>query len=110
MKNVILICILASITVIGGAVGAAVLLLPPAPVPAAGPEAAPLADPPVDLPNPAAAHCEEMGWGYEISTDPDGSRYGVCILPNGTERDAWEVYYGAHPDCLPPSAGGDGRR
>lgn len=55
------------------------------------------------LANPAAVWCEEMGYTYEIRTDDAGNQYGVCILPDGTERDAWELYREAHPDGAPPA-------
>jgi predicted secreted protein/putative hemolysin len=55
------------------------------------------------LANPAAVWCEEMGYRYEIRTDSAGNQYGVCILPDGTERDAWEAYREAHPDGAPPA-------
>jgi len=48
--------------------------------------------------NPAAVWCEEMGYRYEIRTDAAGNQYGICILPDGTEQDAWQAYYEAHPD------------
>ncbi len=52
---------------------------------------------PIGMPNPAAAYAEEMGYGYEIRTDEQGNQYGVVILPDGTERDEWELYYETHP-------------
>ncbi len=51
----------------------------------------------IGMPNPAAAYAEEMGYGYEIRTDEQGNQYGVVILPDGTERDEWELYYETHP-------------
>jgi predicted secreted protein/putative hemolysin len=58
---------------------------------------APDGQPEAGLANPAAVYCTEMGYGFEIRSDASGNQYGVCILPDGTERDAWEVYYEAHP-------------
>ncbi|QSZ66910.1 DUF333 domain-containing protein [Methanofollis aquaemaris] len=49
----------------------------------------------IGMPNPAAVWCQEMGYGYEIRKDADGSEYGVCIFENGTEMDAWEAYRAA---------------
>lgn len=50
----------------------------------------------VGLANPAAVYCLEQGYAYEIRKNPDGSEYGVCMLENGTEVDAWELYYRNH--------------
>jgi predicted secreted protein/putative hemolysin len=63
---------------------------------------APDGQPEAGLANPAAVYCTEMGYGYEIRSDASGNQYGVCILPDGTERDAWEVYYEAHPRDVAP--------
>ncbi|WP_246589325.1 protease inhibitor I42 family protein [Methanofollis formosanus] len=66
------------------------------PVPETTPETpAPAENETVGMPNPAAVWCEEMGYGYEIRKDADGSEYGVCIFENGTEMDAWEAYRAA---------------
>ncbi|MDG6256567.1 MAG: protease inhibitor I42 family protein [Methanomicrobiaceae archaeon] len=54
------------------------------------------------LANPAAVWCVEMGYRHEIRTDADGNQYGVCIFPDGTERDAWEAYYEVHSGGAPP--------
>ncbi|TMV07842.1 DUF333 domain-containing protein [Ruegeria sediminis] len=40
--------------------------------------------------NPAATFCVENDGEYQIRKDADGSEYGVCILPDGQELDAWE--------------------
>jgi predicted secreted protein/putative hemolysin len=61
----------------------------------------------IGLANPAAVWCEEMGYRYEIRADTAGNQYGVCILPNGTERNAWEAYREAHPDGGAPQPDGD---
>ncbi|MBN1194172.1 MAG: protease inhibitor I42 family protein [Methanomicrobiaceae archaeon] len=81
------------------AIAAAVVLLSP-------PEGTePPGGPSAGLANPAAVYCTEMGYGYEIRTDAAGNQYGVCILPDGTERDEWEVYREAHPaGAVPPVA------
>ncbi len=50
----------------------------------------------IGLADPAAVYCQEQGHAYEIRKNPDGSEYGVCILENGTEVDAWEFYYQNH--------------
>ena len=47
-----------------------------------------------DFQNPSAVYCEMMGYQYETRTDSEGSQYGVCIFPDGSECDAWDFYYG----------------
>ncbi|HQC12865.1 MAG TPA: DUF333 domain-containing protein [Methanoregulaceae archaeon] len=54
-------------------------------------------EPLIGMPNPSAVWAEEMGYEYEIRTNEDGSQYGVCILPDGSEVDAWQLYREAHP-------------
>lgn len=44
--------------------------------------------------NPAAVFCTQKGYGYEIRKNTDGSEYGVCILPGGTECEEWAYYRG----------------
>jgi putative hemolysin len=48
--------------------------------------------PMIGMPNPSAVWADEMGYGYETRVDDQGGQYGVIILPDGTERDAWEAY------------------
>ncbi|WP_209675118.1 putative hemolysin [Methanolinea mesophila] len=48
--------------------------------------------PMIGMPNPSAVWADEMGYQYETRTDEQGGQYGVIILPDGTERDAWEAY------------------
>jgi putative hemolysin len=43
------------------------------------------------LANPAATYCIDSGARYEIRDGSDG-QYGVCILPDGREVDAWEHF------------------
>jgi hypothetical protein len=54
-------------------------------------------EPMIGMANPSAVWAEEMGYEYQIRTNPDGSQYGVIILPDGSEVDAWQLYYEAHP-------------
>lgn len=42
--------------------------------------------------NPAAVHCEDMGYDYDITID--GGQRGVCTMPNGELCDAWEFLQG----------------
>lgn len=64
----------------------------PQPVPAtATPE-------PAKIANPATASCELKGYRSQIRTTADGSQYGVCIFPDGSECEEWAFYRG---ECLP---------
>ncbi|SLN20919.1 putative hemolysin [Ruegeria meonggei] len=47
------------------------------------------------LANPAATYCIDSGARYEIR-DGDNGQSGVCILPDGTEIDAWEYFRENH--------------
>jgi uncharacterized protein len=51
-----------------------------------------------ELPNPASVYCEEVGGQVDIREEPDGSQYGVCVFPDGSECDEWDLYRG---DCEP---------
>jgi putative hemolysin len=46
----------------------------------------------IGMPDPSAVWAEQMGYGYATRVDAQGGQYGVIILPDGTERDAWEAY------------------
>jgi putative hemolysin len=50
--------------------------------------------PPANLSPLARAYCNDLNFTYEVRTSPDGSEYGVCILPDGTVCDSWELYRG----------------
>ena len=47
----------------------------------------------IGMRNPAAVYCEEMGCEYKVVKTEDGER-GVCVLPDGSECDAWAFYRG----------------
>ncbi|MCU0632100.1 MAG: DUF333 domain-containing protein [Methanolinea sp.] len=47
--------------------------------------------------NPASLYCHSLGYQTQIRTDANGSQYGVCCMPNGTEVDEWALYRSAHP-------------
>ena len=51
------------------------------------------------LANPAAVFCIEQGNSYDIRTSEDGGQYGICILEDEIECDAWEFYRKACPTC-----------
>jgi len=55
----------------------------------------------IGLPNPASVYCVENGGVSKIRTNTDGSQYGVCIFPDGSECDEWAYYRG---ECAPKSA------
>ena len=48
------------------------------------------------LANPAATFCVESGARYEIRDGADG-QFGVCILEDGREVDAWEYFRENNP-------------
>lgn len=52
----------------------------------------------VALPNPASAYCEEKGYRLELRTAADGSQYGICVFPDGSECEEWAFYRG---ECDP---------
>ena len=43
------------------------------------------------LSNPAADYCVETGGNYQTRTG-DAGAYGVCVLADGSEIDAWEYF------------------
>ena len=45
----------------------------------------------ITLPNPAAQFCIEEGGQYDIR-EGDKGMVGVCVMPDGTEYDAWSYY------------------
>lgn len=48
--------------------------------------------PQIGTANPASAFCEQQGGKSEIRKNEDGSEYGVCHLPDGSEVEEWEYY------------------
>lgn len=42
------------------------------------------------MPNPAATFCVENDGVYQLRKNEDGSVFGICILKDGTEVDAWD--------------------
>ena len=53
---------------------------------------------PAGIANPASTYCVEQGGASEIRTAQDGSQYGVCIFPNGSECEEWAFFRGK---CAP---------
>jgi putative hemolysin len=74
-----------------------------APARSSGPEPKATAEPGgAGLPNPAAVYCEQQGGRVEIRTAADGSQYGACVFPDGSECDEWAFYRGeCGPDAEP---------
>jgi predicted secreted protein len=50
--------------------------------------------PKAEISNPAAKNCEDQGFTREIRTSADGSQYGVCKFPDGSECDEWAYFRG----------------
>jgi putative hemolysin len=65
------------------------------------PTASPAAPTIAQMANPAADHCHNMMGTYQIRTNPDGSQYGVCILPNNQICDAMK--YMQQCVCVAPA-------
>lgn len=42
--------------------------------------------------NPASEYCINSGYTLEFRKNSDGSQYGVCQFPDGTECDEWDFY------------------
>ncbi len=51
-------------------------------------------EPVIGLPNPASVYCKKLGYKLEIRTNPDGSQYGACIFPDGSECEEWAFFRG----------------
>lgn len=52
----------------------------------------------VNMPNPAAAYCEQNGYEHDIRNADDGSQSGVCVFPDGSTCDEWAYFRG---ECSP---------
>jgi len=44
--------------------------------------------------NPAATYCTKLGYEFVISQDSSGNEIGQCILPDGSNVNAWDFYKG----------------
>jgi putative hemolysin len=55
----------------------------------------------VNLPNPAAAYCEQNGYEHEIRSADDGSQSGICVFLDGSTCDEWAYFRG---ECGPALA------
>jgi uncharacterized protein len=70
-----------------------------------GVEMVPTDTPLANMPNPASVFCQEQGYQSELRTTEDGSQYGVCLFPDGSECGEWAYYRGeCSPICQSESA------
>ncbi len=53
-----------------------------------------------EIANPASVNCLQKGYRLDLRTDADGSQYGVCIFPDGSECEEWAFFRG---ECSPAS-------
>jgi putative hemolysin len=53
---------------------------------------------PAGIANPASTYCVDQGGASEIRTAEDGSQYGVCTFPDGSECEEWAFFRG---ECTP---------
>jgi len=53
----------------------------------------PVQDAPIiGMPDPSAVFAQQQGYQYVTRTNLDGSQYGIAVLPDGSEYDAWDLY------------------
>ena len=50
----------------------------------------------IGMANPASVYCAKLGGKTRIEKTTTGER-GICVLPNGTEIDEWELFRRDHP-------------
>jgi putative hemolysin len=53
---------------------------------------------PAGIANPASTYCVEKGGTSEIRTAEDGSEFGVCTFPDGSECEEWAFL---RAECTP---------
>jgi putative hemolysin len=53
---------------------------------------------PAGIANPASTYCVEQGGASEVRRGEDGSQYGVCTFPDGSECEEWAFFRG---ECTP---------
>jgi uncharacterized protein len=106
LSNILAAIVLTSTSLLSGGAGGSALLLAPQGI--AGVQvSSPLmrdftaSSAETQLPNPAAVFCEDSGGRYEIRNNGAGA-YGFCILPEGSEVDAWEYFRQKHPQPVSP--------
>jgi inhibitor of cysteine peptidase len=55
------------------------------------------ATPEAAIANPASVYCVKAGGSLGIRTTDDGSQYGICKFPDGSECEEWAFYRG---ECM----------
>jgi putative hemolysin len=50
----------------------------------------------IGMANPADVYCNDIGGMIKTMKEADGW-YSICVLPDGTERESWELYRETHP-------------
>ena len=63
----------------------------------------------VGLANPASVYCESRGGRVEIVTNANGQQ-GICVLPDGTRVDEWDLWRADHPTTTALATGCSGGR
>ena len=49
--------------------------------------------------NPASEYCvKHRGGKLTMRTEADGGQVGICVLPDGTEIEEWELYRKDRPE------------
>lgn len=52
----------------------------------------------VGMSNPAAVYCHDIGGEGRIETSADGGQHTICVLSDGTEIRAWDLFCQDIPD------------
>ncbi|MEN5179167.1 DUF333 domain-containing protein [Comamonas testosteroni] len=52
--------------------------------------------PRIGMPNPASAYCVKRGGALQIKDTPQG-QVGICMLPDGSQVEEWELFRRDHP-------------
>ena len=64
--------------------------------PAPGPAAPKTSTPVIGMANPASVYCLQLGGKLRMEKTTAGE-HGICVLPNGTEIEEWELFRRDHP-------------
>ncbi|MNV28754.1 hypothetical protein D3C71_1199550 [compost metagenome] len=51
----------------------------------------------IGMANPASVHCVSKGGKLEIRKNKDGGEFGVCLLPDGSQVEEWELFRRDNP-------------
>lgn len=54
------------------------------------------AAPMIGMANPASVYCLQLGGKLRMEKTTAGE-HGICVLPNGTEIEEWELFRRDHP-------------